>query len=139
MSTSTSIQHFTSPFTSISSSSLGIRPSNGPSHSSHHSASLDSLADGSQYTLQQLQLSRNAEGASNHATGMDNNDSFYLNGQAGFKSSSHRDSLSDSRSAIRKSAASAPVRRRISRACDQCNQLRTKCDGQTPCAHCIGR
>ncbi|KAK5955328.1 hypothetical protein OHC33_004010 [Knufia fluminis] len=28
------------------------------------------------------------------------------------------------------------VRRRISRACDQCNQLRTKCDGKTPCAHC---
>lgn len=34
--------------------------------------------------------------------------------------------------------AAAPVRRRISRACDQCNQLRTKCDGQHPCAHCIG-
>lgn len=30
----------------------------------------------------------------------------------------------------------APIRRRISRACDQCNQLRTKCDGQEPCAHC---
>ena len=35
-------------------------------------------------------------------------------------------------------AASGPVRRRISRACDQCNQLRTKCDGKAPCAHCIG-
>ena len=34
---------------------------------------------------------------------------------------------------------SGPVRRRISRACDQCNQLRTKCDGQSPCAHCIGK
>jgi hypothetical protein len=33
----------------------------------------------------------------------------------------------------------APVRRRISRACDQCNQLRTRCDGQSPCAHCVGR
>lgn len=31
---------------------------------------------------------------------------------------------------------SGNVRRRISRACDQCNQLRTKCDGKTPCAHC---
>lgn len=31
-----------------------------------------------------------------------------------------------------------PIRRRISRACDQCNQLRTKCDGRNPCAHCIG-
>ncbi|KFY40466.1 hypothetical protein V494_03480 [Pseudogymnoascus sp. VKM F-4513 (FW-928)] len=35
------------------------------------------------------------------------------------------------------SQASGPVRRRISRACDQCNQLRTKCDGQNPCAHCV--
>jgi len=33
---------------------------------------------------------------------------------------------------------SGSVRRRISRACDQCNQLRTKCDGKQPCAHCIG-
>ncbi|KAI9888615.1 MAG: hypothetical protein M1814_006596 [Vezdaea aestivalis] len=33
-------------------------------------------------------------------------------------------------------AGSAPVRRRISRACDQCNQLRTRCDGNSPCAHC---
>ena len=32
-----------------------------------------------------------------------------------------------------------PVRRRISRACDQCNQLRTKCDGKAPCAHCMGK
>ncbi|KAK5695595.1 hypothetical protein LTS12_028612, partial [Elasticomyces elasticus] len=32
---------------------------------------------------------------------------------------------------------SGPTRRRISRACDQCNQLRTKCDGQNPCAHCL--
>ena len=34
------------------------------------------------------------------------------------------------------SAANAP-RRRITRACDQCNQLRTKCDGKQPCAHCV--
>ena len=33
---------------------------------------------------------------------------------------------------------SGHTRRRISRACDQCNQLRTKCDGQNPCAHCLG-
>jgi len=35
------------------------------------------------------------------------------------------------------SGRSGAVRRRISRACDQCNQLRTKCDGQHPCAHCV--
>lgn len=38
----------------------------------------------------------------------------------------------------RSASAAGPIRRRISRACDQCNQLRTKCDGQHPCAHCIG-
>jgi hypothetical protein len=37
-----------------------------------------------------------------------------------------------------RAATSGPVRRRISRACDQCNQLRTKCDGKAPCAHCMG-
>ncbi|KAI3323440.1 fungal-specific transcription factor domain-containing protein [Xylariaceae sp. AK1471] len=37
----------------------------------------------------------------------------------------------------RTTGSSGPIRRRISRACDQCNQLRTKCDGQHPCAHCI--
>src|SRR5699024_8851341 len=31
-----------------------------------------------------------------------------------------------------------PVRRRISSACDQCNQMRTKCDGKNPCSHCVG-
>ncbi|KAI9683597.1 MAG: hypothetical protein M1829_004900 [Trizodia sp. TS-e1964] len=36
-----------------------------------------------------------------------------------------------------KNSSVGPVRRRISRACDQCNQLRTKCDGQTPCKHCV--
>lgn len=35
--------------------------------------------------------------------------------------------------------ADGQVRRRISRACDQCNQLRTKCDGKFPCAHCVGK
>jgi hypothetical protein len=40
--------------------------------------------------------------------------------------------------AARAAGAAGPIRRRISRACDQCNQLRTKCDGQHPCAHCIG-
>lgn len=32
----------------------------------------------------------------------------------------------------------ATLRKRITRACDQCNQMRTKCDGQNPCAHCKG-
>ena len=49
--------------------------------------------------------------------------------------------LKDARraSAADEKGNSGPIRRRISRACDQCNQLRTKCDGQAPCAHCIGK
>jgi hypothetical protein len=39
---------------------------------------------------------------------------------------------------VKTTDAPAP-RKRISRACDQCNQLRTKCDGEKPCAHCICR
>ncbi|KAK9320852.1 fungal-specific transcription factor domain-containing protein [Lipomyces orientalis] len=32
--------------------------------------------------------------------------------------------------------ATGTTRRRISRACDQCNQFRTKCDGKLPCKRC---
>ncbi|KAJ5347881.1 uncharacterized protein N7506_001134 [Penicillium brevicompactum] len=56
---------------------------------------------------------------------------------SGLKETQPRDSLADARSVIRKNSSATPVRRRISRACDQCNQLRTKCDGQNPCAHCL--
>ena len=34
--------------------------------------------------------------------------------------------------------SSRPIKRRITRACDQCNRLRTRCDGQEPCGHCRG-
>ncbi|KAH0552844.1 hypothetical protein GP486_006955 [Trichoglossum hirsutum] len=46
-------------------------------------------------------------------------------------------SVSNDRNGSSNTASSGPVRRRISRACDQCNQLRTKCDGKLPCAHCV--
>nr|CAC81360.1 putative transcription factor [Aspergillus nidulans] len=92
------------------------------SQSQSQTIGLDTLAEGSQYVLEQLQLSREGGNSENNST---------------FKPSSVRDSLAEARSMIRKNSSSAPVRRRISRACDQCNQLRTKCDGQNPCAHCI--
>lgn len=50
-----------------------------------------------------------------------------------------RDSLGASTSLMSqggRAQINKPVRRRISRACDQCNHLRTKCDGEQPCAHC---
>ena len=116
---------------------------------------LDTLAEGSQYALEQLQLARQAGATSNPPTDPDSkplNDAESLQSQAhhlypeqngpadgskGLKQ--QRDPQAEARSAIRKDSSSNPVRRRISRACDQCNQLRTKCDGQQPCAHCVGR
>ncbi|THY92130.1 hypothetical protein D6C95_06176 [Aureobasidium pullulans] len=90
-------------------------------HHDHNQApmsGLDALAQGSQYALQQLHDSHLNPAPQEH-------DAFSQNqsgqDQAGNKGSSN----------------GAPVRRRISRACDQCNQLRTKCDGKTPCAHCV--
>jgi xylanolytic transcriptional activator XlnR len=59
----------------------------------------------------------------------------YDTSKRGFKSD---DARSGTESATESRSTSGPVRRRISRACDQCNQLRTKCDGMNPCAHCIG-
>lgn len=81
-------------------------------------------------------VSENQSVSGNDEDENDSNDGGVLRGTNNF---SHRDPLADARSTIRKkTSTSGPVRRRISRACDQCNQLRTKCDGQNPCAHCIG-
>ncbi|KAF7125267.1 hypothetical protein CNMCM5793_001445 [Aspergillus hiratsukae] len=107
---------------------------------------LDTLAEGSQYALEQLQLSREAAGGGDATDSIgrpkdqyqiDNDNRHNSHSLTSFKNPSQRDPLVEARSTIRKNSASAPVRRRISRACDQCNQLRTKCDGQNPCAHCI--
>ncbi|KAJ5690482.1 Xylanolytic transcriptional activator xlnR [Penicillium macrosclerotiorum] len=111
---------------------------------------LDTLAEGSQYALEQLQLARQAGASSNPPTDpeskpLDYSEALHLqpygdqnSAPASEKSSLQpRDALAEARSAIRKNSNATPVRRRISRACDQCNQLRTKCDGQQPCAHCI--
>jgi hypothetical protein len=114
---------------------------------------LDTLAEGSQYALEQLQLAREAGAAANTPTDSASSladskppqHSQHLlyteshNSGSGLKDSQSRDSLADARSAIRKNSSAGTVRRRISRACDQCNQLRTKCDGNNPCAHCVGK
>jgi len=55
----------------------------------------------------------------------------YANGPLAAAPRSQRDAMLHER-AGRGAAAAGPVRRRISRACDQCNQLRTKCDGKAP-------
>ncbi|KAH7135856.1 fungal-specific transcription factor domain-containing protein [Dendryphion nanum] len=32
---------------------------------------------------------------------------------------------------------SVPVKRRVSRACDHCHRMRTRCNGQAPCSRCV--
>lgn len=102
-------------------------PSQNHSQNILHSSGLDHLAHGSQHTLHQLQQ---------------NSD---LRQRAQRNSTRHRQHLYHGMIGIQSGKTGAthglnsagPVRRRISRACDQCNQLRTKCDGQGPCAHCV--
>ena len=105
--------------------------SNGHITSNHMHSGLDSLAHGPQYTLQQLQqhveVHQNTQAHRTH-------------------NSKHRQhpynaigAMTTGGRSASASGASGPIRRRISRACDQCNQLRTKCDGQSPCAHCVGK
>lgn len=102
---------------------------------------LDTLAEGSQYAFEQLQLARQTGAVSTPSAEPETLQSFgEENGPhpGGRGSSQSRDTLTEARSTIRKLSSATSVRRRISRACDQCNQLRTKCDGQQPCAHCLG-
>ncbi|KAL4932912.1 putative C6 transcription factor [Aspergillus undulatus] len=134
----TSLQQFATSFSPFSNSQSARMTQS-------QTVGLDTLAEGSQYVLEQLQLSREGAGAGADNTSSDSlrhslsrsKDQFYGESSSAFKPSSVRDSLAEARSMIRKNSSSAPVRRRISRACDQCNQLRTKCDGQNPCAHCL--
>ncbi|KAI0599984.1 transcriptional activator xlnR [Biscogniauxia sp. FL1348] len=85
-----------------------------------HAAGLDTFGHGSQYALQHLQ-----QHVGVHAPHL-----------ARAPQPKHRQHPYGGPS-TRATGAAGPIRRRISRACDQCNQLRTKCDGQHPCAHCI--
>ncbi|KAI1503032.1 fungal-specific transcription factor domain-containing protein [Biscogniauxia marginata] len=85
-----------------------------------HAAGLDTFGHGSQYALQHLQ-----QHVGVHAPHL-----------ARAPQPKHRQHPYGGPS-TRTAGAAGPIRRRISRACDQCNQLRTKCDGQHPCAHCI--
>ncbi|KAF2157785.1 hypothetical protein K461DRAFT_317826 [Myriangium duriaei CBS 260.36] len=88
---------------------------------------LDALAAGSQYALQQMRekdLQNGKQHDQRHAR----------HGSQEEAAPGPKDPTTPNKSS---KANNGPVRRRISRACDQCNQLRTKCDGKFPCAHCV--
>lgn len=111
--------HRFSPYHALPSNTL---LSNGHVPNPHMHNGLDTLAQGSHYALQQLQ----------HHVGVHNPHLARPGPQVKHRQHPYGH-------ATRATGQSGPIRRRISRACDQCNQLRTKCDGQHPCAHCIGR
>lgn len=96
---------------------------------------LDALAAGSQYALQQMQhqnLQTQQKQQSKPATDLESS-------AADDDEDAQDDARRESTAAQKGGRSnSGSVRRRISRACDQCNQLRTKCDGKQPCAHCVG-
>ncbi|THV52743.1 hypothetical protein BGAL_0070g00240 [Botrytis galanthina] len=104
--------------------------SNGHLPSNHmHTSGLDTLAHGSQYAIsqlhqQQVDIRQNSQSHRNATS--KHRQHPYAMGLPGGNATSARGT-----------GNSGPIRRRISRACDQCNQLRTKCDGQSPCAHCV--
>jgi hypothetical protein len=92
---------------------------------------LDTLAHGSQYALQQLQRQING-----HQNTQQGRNSIPKHRQHPYNTVP--EGANPRNNGVAGTSTSGPVRRRISRACDQCNQLRTKCDGQSPCAHCVG-
>ncbi|KAJ6184193.1 hypothetical protein N7519_005494 [Penicillium mononematosum] len=135
--------------TSLSSNSYSPFPSQAGRMTQSQTPGLDTLAEGSQYALEQLQLAREADTAdipTDPGHSLDSKTSQHSQhllykeqkgSNSGLKDPELRNSLAEARSAIRKNSSATPARRRISRACDQCNQLRTKCDGHNPCAHCV--
>ncbi|KAK5117311.1 hypothetical protein LTR62_005928 [Meristemomyces frigidus] len=118
-------------------------------------AGLDTLAEGSQYHLQQLQQQQQQQqhqqqqqqhqqqqqqqqqalAGMNGVTPVLKHRQSYGSASGDGMGSARRESEASMGKMARSSHGQA-VRRRISRACDQCNQLRTKCDGKHPCAHC---
>ncbi|KAF2164966.1 hypothetical protein M409DRAFT_67650 [Zasmidium cellare ATCC 36951] len=94
-------------------------------HPQHPPTRLDALSEGSQYAMEQHQQPPQTMNGVKHQHS-------YSNGSGEGMENAEKDSAAKSAS-----SNGQPVRRRISRACDQCNQLRTKCDGKHPCAHCV--
>jgi len=98
---------------------------------------LDALAAGSQYALQQMQH-QNIQTIQTQQQQQQQKveaESSIADDDDDAPDDPRRESIATQKGGRSNSGS---VRRRISRACDQCNQLRTKCDGKQPCAHCVG-
>ena len=145
LSSTLNYQHYSPPFGHYADAN---RLSHELQQHHHHASGLDTLAESSEYALQELQQPQQSHQQNNHhpylppvtdrKLMMKHRHHHYRNG--GFSTMERQQrALTVSDKSSRANSGSGPVRRRISRACDQCNQLRTKCDGKTPCAHCVGK
>lgn len=97
-------------------------------------AGLDALAHTSQYALH---CEQNRHALMNRKGMFASRQHPYVSSPVAVAPRNQRDLMAPERNS-RSAATGTLIRRRISRACDQCNQLRTKCDGKSPCAHCVG-
>lgn len=104
--------------------------------SQHMPSGLDTLAESSQYALQQMHRQPQLQPPPHGLPGL-NGETPPMKHRQSFGAESMNGSIQGDKKTGRSASSGQPVRRRISRACDQCNQLRTKCDGKTPCAHCV--
>lgn len=138
-----------SPIAIALSHNLGECQSNLPVTHQYQSLGVETMAHGSQYALEHIQsmstASRTSAPVMKSPTRLRHHPYEMAQSNRNIHSlqplqsiqpvlSVYSDSTQDERGEV-----SAPVRRRISRACDQCNQLRTKCNGRSPCAHCVGK
>ena len=141
LSSSLNYHHYSPPFSHYPNPN-GI-PHDLQQQHQHHGLGLDTLADGSEYTLHELQQQQHQQHHTYQPPLMESKLMVkhrhhpYRNGEFSTIGRHAKISSAPERSG-RANSGGGPVRRRISRACDQCNQLRTKCDGKTPCAHCVG-
>ena len=134
---STATHHYTAAF-GVSGTEIAMYSSGISASDRIQTSAIDSLAQESQYALQQIQqmsMPNQHPGPAIRSPTRTRHHP-YENAHARNRDGRRKNSEAQSDS---KNQAGGPVRRRISRACDQCNQLRTKCDGRNPCAHCVGK
>ncbi|KAK8211875.1 fungal-specific transcription factor domain-containing protein [Phyllosticta capitalensis] len=124
-------QYAITAFNQLPSSNL-LSPEQQLSSSRFPATGLDALAQTSQYALHHYP--HTPQVLSDGKSFVKQRHHPYINGPASTAVRNSKASMATERSGRN---SNAPVRRRISRACDQCNQLRTKCDGKAPCAHCV--
>ena len=134
---STAVHHFGPPFDNYQ-SSFGMLPQNAHfAPQPLHPPGPEAFSHAPQYAVQPIHHSSMNSDLSSRKRSISSRYGPYGNGTLGSTMGSSHQSLSEAHN-VGPLGGSAPVRRRISRACDQCNQLRTRCDGQSPCAHCVG-